>query len=218
METEQILEERKAFTHYLVAFIGGFLGIFPIVNSLHLFGSAQTSNLIDIVIGSLGGDWKSVILHSFGAFLYVLAVFLVTFIPKHTKLNVKILAMLVDILAALCMWLFPLERNLPLLSYMYPTFFAMAFQWSSFTGAYGYTSSTIFSSNNLRQFISSLTEIFFNRDETFKIKAKFFGLTLLAFHLGVALSFFTWKFFGNRGFLFAIIPATLVLVRIVRNK
>ncbi len=186
-------ENQEAHIHYIVAFIGGFLGIFPIVNSLHLFGSAQTSNLMFLVLGSISGDWKSVFLRSFGVSLYILAIFLVTIIPKHSKLNIKILSMLVDIISVLIMWRFPIERNLPLITYMYPTFFSMAFQWSSFKGAYGFSCSTIFSSNNLKQFISSLTEIFFNRDKSFKIKAKFFGITLLSFHSGVALSVLSWK-------------------------
>ena len=209
MDSDLAAQNREAHIHYIVAFIGGFLGIFPIVNSLHLFGSAQTSNLIDIVLASLRTDWSSLFLHVFGAFLYVFAVFLVTFLPKHTRLNVKWLALLVDAACAFVMWLFPLERNLPLTMYLYPTFFAMAFQWCSFKGAYGFTSSTIFSTNNLRQFIASLTEVFCNGDKSFLLKAKFFGLTLLGFHLGVAASGILWFFLGNAGFLFAILPISV---------
>ena len=210
MNSDELKNRREAHVHYTVAFIGGFLGTFPMVNAVHLLGSAQTSNLIDIVIGSLRGDFKSVALHLFGAFLYCLAVFLVTFLPKHTKLNVKILAMAVDSLCAFVMWRFPIEKNLPLTVYLYPTFFAMAFQWCAFKGAYGFTSSTIFSSNNLCQFISSLTEVFFNGDKSFALKAKFFGGTLLGFHLGIMAGAGCWYFFGNAGFLFALVPCAVV--------
>ena len=209
MDSDLSTQNREAHIHYIVAFIGGFLGIFPVVNAVHFLGSAQTSNLIDIVLASLRADWSSLLLHAFGAFLYVLAVFLVTFLPKHTRLKVKWLALLVDAACAFVMWLFPLERNLPLTMYLYPTFFAMAFQWCSFKGAYGFTSSTIFSTNNLRQFVSSLTEVFCNGDRSFSLKAKFFGLTLLGFHLGVAASGILWFFLGNAGFLFALLPISV---------
>ena len=208
---------REAQIHYTVAFIGGFLGIFPIVNAAHFLGSAQTSNLIDIVLGTLNGEGRSVLFHAVGAFLYALAVFLVTFLPKHTKADVKILAMIVDVSAAIAMWLFPTERNLPLTVYLYPTFFAMAFQWCAFKGAYGFTSSTIFSSNNFRQFISSLTEIFFNGDKSFSLKAKFFGFTLFCFHFGLVLSWLSWHFFGNAGFLFVIVPCCAVAWGVIRS-
>ncbi|WP_294428627.1 YoaK family protein [uncultured Treponema sp.] len=206
---------REAQIHYTVAFIGGFLGIFPIVNAAHFFGSAQTVNLIDIIIGFLKCEGYSVLFHAIGVFLYAFAIFLVTFIPKHTKANVKILAMIVDITAAVVMWLFPIPKKLPLTVYLYPTFFAMSFQWCAFKGAYGFTSSTIFSSNNFRQFISSLTEIFFNGDKSFSLKAKFFGITLLSFHFGVTLSWILWHFLGNAGFLFVIIPCAGVTLALV---
>ena len=206
MNSEQIQANHEAHIHYFVAFIGGFLGIFPIVNAVHFLGSAQTSNLIDIVLASLRGEWRSLGFHALGAFLYCFAVFLVTFLPKHTRLNVKICAMVVDAACAVVMWLFPTQKNLPLTVYLYPTFFAMAFQWCAFKGAYGFVSSTIFSTNNLRQFISSLTEIFCNGDKSFSLKAKFFGFTLLGFHLGVAASGILWHFLGNAGFLFALVP------------
>ena len=120
-------EKHEAQVHYLVSFIGGFLGIFPIVNASHFLGSAQTANLIEILLGFLDGNARSVLFHAGGAFFYALAIFLVTFLPKHTKLNIKILAMTVDVAAGFAMWLFPTEKNLPVTVYLYPTFFAMAF-------------------------------------------------------------------------------------------
>jgi uncharacterized membrane protein YoaK (UPF0700 family) len=201
----------EAQIHYTVAFIGGFLGIFPVVNAAHFLGSAQTSNLIDIVLGLLNGSEKRVLFHALGAFLYGFAVFLVTFLPKHSKANVKILAMFVDIAAGIAMWLFPIGNKLPLTVYLYPTFFSMAFQWCAFKGAYDFSSSTIFSSNNFRQFISALTEIYFNGDKSFSLKAKFYGITLLCFHLGIVLSWFCWCFLGNACFLLVVLPCSAVI-------
>ncbi|MBQ7159181.1 MAG: DUF1275 domain-containing protein [Treponema sp.] len=204
MESAQA--RREAHIHYTVAFIGGWLGLFPLVNVSHFFGSAQTVNITELITESLGGNWYAVALHALGLFLYAGAVFLATFLPKHTKLNVKLLALLIDALACVAMWQFPTEKNLPLLVYLYPTFFSMPFQWCAFDGAYDYKSSTIFSSNNVRQFVSALTEVFCNGDKSFALKAKFFGATLLGFYLGVTVSWLCWHFFGNAGFLLALVP------------
>ncbi|MBQ0051390.1 MAG: DUF1275 domain-containing protein [Treponema sp.] len=205
----------QAHVHYVVAFCGGFLGIFPILNVVHLLGSAQTSNLIDIVTSIIKMDWNSACLHAIGALLYVLAVFLVTFIPNHTRLNVKLLSLGVDVAAAFVMWRFPLD--LPATVYLFPTFFCMAFQWSAFGGAYGYVSSTIFSTNNLKQLTSALTEAYCNGKAEFVLKAKFFGATLVGFHLGVAASFVLWQFLGNVSFLGVIVPAGLAAVMILKK-
>lgn len=205
--------KKNAHIHYVVAFIGGFLGLFPVFNVVKLFGSAQTSNLIEIVYGLIGADWQAVLLHAGGAFLYALAVFLVTFISAHSRLNIKIVSLFVDVAAAFVMWKMP--DNLPKTVYLYPTFFAMSFQWSSFPGSYGFVCSTIFSTNNLKQTVSALTEAFCNGKSEFKLKAKFFGATMACYHLGVASCILLWNVFENAAFLFSMIPAAVALIMIL---
>ena len=217
-EVREACEACVAHIHYAVAFIGGFLGIFPIVNAAHLLGSAQTSNLIDIVLALVGGKWNSLLLHAIGLLLYTVPIFLATFLPKHTKINVKLLALVFDAACAFVMWRFPIQKDFPLIFYLYPTFFAMSFQWCAFKGAYGFVSATIFSTNNWRQFISSLVEVFCNGDKSFSLKAQFFGATLLAFHLGVAVSGVLWHFFANAGFLFALVPICATGIFMMREK
>lgn len=204
--------KRDAHIHYVIAFCGGFLGIFPIVNVIELFGSAQTSNLIECVHSLLGRDWLALFHHLVGAGLYALAAFLVTYLKGHTKIKIKILALLVDVAAAVVMWKMP--TGLPEIFYLYPTFFAMSFQWCSFSGSYGYNSSTIFSTNNLRQTVCSLTEWLCNGKTEFKLKAAFFGGTLAGFHLGVAAAFILWERLGNAGFLFVVVPAAVAAAMI----
>lgn len=208
---------REAHIHYIVAFVGGFLGLFPIVNAAHVFGSAQTMNGIDIVMLLLGGSISSALLHLGGAALYAAAIILVTVLQRRQAIDVRLLALAVDALTALCMWRFPVSSNLPLVLYLYPTFFSMAFQWTAFKGAYNFNSSTIFSSNNFKQFFSSLTEVYLNGDKSFSLKAHFFGLTLLAFHTGIAASYSCWHFFGNSGFLFTLLPLSFAALLIAKK-
>lgn len=205
--------KRDAHVHYVVAFCGGFLGIFPIVNVVELFGSAQTSNLIECVHSLLGRDWTALSHHLLGAALYALAAFLVTYLANHTKIKMKILALLVDVAAAFIMWKMP--TGLPEVFYLYPTFFAMSFQWCSFSGGYGYNCSTIFSTNNLRQAVSALTEWLCNGKKEFKLKAAFFSATLAGFHLGVAAAFILWEKLGNACFIFVVVPAAAAAAMIL---
>lgn len=205
--------KRDAHIHYVVAFCGGFLGIFPIVNVIELFGSAQTSNLIELVHSLLGRDWIALLHHLIGALLYGLAAFFVTFLKHHTKVNIKILSLCVDFAAALVMWKMP--TGLPEIFYLYPTFFAMSFQWCSFSGSYGFTCSTIFSTNNWRQVVSSLTEWLCNGKPEFKLKAAFFGATMVGFHLGVAAAFILWERLGNACFLLVALPAIIAGILIL---
>lgn len=213
---ESVQARREAHIFYISATIAGFLGIFPIVNSAHVFGSAQTANLIEFVTKALAKDAKEAAFHAAGALLYALAIVIATVLPKHTKANCKIVALLIDALASVVMWLFP--KDLPALTTLYPTFFAMAFHWCAFKGAYGFTSANIFSSNNLRQFVSALTEIICNKDASFSLKAVFYGATLLSFHIGVVLSYIGWRLLGNVSFLCSFVPISIALCLIHKTK
>lgn len=207
----------EARIHYVTAFIGGFLGIYPMLSAVHLFGSAQTSNMIECVFALIGRNWQDLFLHFTGVVLYALAVFVVTvMVPRTGAGFVKIVALVVDVCAGFVMWLLP--QNLPVTVYFYPTFLAMAFQWSAFSGSYGFICSTIFSTNNLKQFVSSIAEVTVNRKKEFKLKAAFFGLTLIAFHLGVCASFLLWKYLGFVSFVFVIVPAVIDLIMILYRK
>lgn len=94
---------------------------------------------------------------------------------------------------------------------LYPFFFATAFQWNSFKGAKGFASSTLFSTNNLKQFTMAVTEVFLNKDKTHTVKAKFFGCTLLFFHVGVACSFAARTLIGPRSIFCALLPLCIAL-------
>ena len=110
----------------------------------------------------------------------------------------------IDALAAMLLSILP-EDIAPVLG-LYPLFFAMAFQWNSFPGASGFVSSTIFSTNNLRQFTSALSEVWLNHDDSHWPKARFFGLTLLSFHTGVGISYLLWQAVGARSSWFCLLP------------
>ena len=200
-----------------MAFLGGFLGIFPIVNAPHLFGSAQTLNMIEIILDIVNCHSETLLFNILGLLLYIVPIFLVTILNKFTKINMKILSLAVDTLCIFTMWLFPIEKNILATIYLYPTFFAMSFQFCSFNGAYGFSCSTIFSTNNLRQFVSSAIELC-SGDKSFALKTKFFGITLLTFHLGVAICAVLFIFFKNAAFLFALIPIVVALVLAILEK
>lgn len=72
---------------------------------------------------------------------------------------------------------------------LYPIFFVMALQWCAFKGCGKYVSSTIFSTNNYRQTTQGVTRYCITKRREELEQAKFFGLTLCSFHLGVTLSY-----------------------------
>lgn len=206
------MENRKKYEpllHYLMAFTGGFFGVYAIVTFCDLFGNAQTSNLIYFVTDLLGHNYQDAFLRLGGVFLFMCATALTVYLPKHSRINLQITSIFIDMAAAVMVGLFPSDIR-PVLA-LYPFFFATAFQWNSFKGAKGFNSSTLFSTNNLKQFTMAITEVFLNKDKTHTVKAKFFGCTLLSFHIGVGCSYIARIGLGTKSIWLALIPLCVSL-------
>ena len=99
-------------------------------------------------------------------------------------------------------------------------FFATAVQWLAFTGAAGYNSATIFSTNNLRQCFASLSEYLYEHKAEQKRKCIFYAGTLLCFHLGVLYCWACLRFFGVQS-IYACLPllaAPLVMMSLREER
>ena len=88
---------------------------------------------------------------------------------------------------------------------LYPVFFAMSIQWSSFAGARGFYSSTIFSTNNTKQSSLALAEYLCDHDRAHLRKMWFYLATLGCFHVGASCAFCAVKWWFTRGSL-AVLP------------
>ena len=133
-------------------------------------------------------------------------------LTRYTHIHTKYLSLVFHFVAIILIALLP--DNLPMMFYVYPVFFAIPFQWSVFSGADGFASSTIFSSNNFRQFSTALTEYFCTKDKDMLIKAKFYGKTLLSYHFGVLLSASATVFLGRNGIFILFLPLLTAVILI----
>lgn len=198
------MEDRQASRiHYNMALIGGFLGAYGVVSRGN-FPSAQTGNMISILTMAIGRKPLDFLIHVGALVVYVAAIVLCTWLPKHAKIRLPQLSLAVSSIAAVLMTMIPMKAD-PILA-LYPLFFATAFQWCSFKGARGFTCATIFSTNNLRQFSSAAVEVWMNHDDSFLDKFRFFGGTLLSFQTGAAAAIFLTLAFEEKASLFCLLP------------
>lgn len=195
--------------HFMLALCGGFFGVYAIESRMGIFGQAQTSNLIDLVCDIIGRNMADGTIRFVAAVLFIGGMVSATVLEKRSKFNVRHLAILINISAAVLLGFFPLSMN-PIVA-LYPVFFAASFQWCVFRGAKGYVSATIFSTNNLKQTTVSIVEYFLlpkgdaTRCEK-KQKAMFFGGTLLSFHTGVVIGYLLFIRFSFRCIWFCVLP------------
>lgn len=182
------------YQHCVMCFTGGFLGGYALLNRLDVFGSAQTANLITIIFNIIGHNGKELCVRLGALFLYIIAMLITVFLAYRTKVNQQKYAILVNAIGFLGLAFIPKDLN-PVVA-LYPIFFMTATQWCIFHGAKGYTCSTIFSTNNIKQTVISFAAYFYNRKKADWEKGMFFLTSLICYHTGVAISYLGCQFLG----------------------
>lgn len=206
---EKQLEQSKKRLHLCMAFMGGCFGAYAVLQFSH-FSSAVTVNFIEVFTGAAQGNWHKSLLRLAAVGIYALTLVLAAWLPGRVKSDLRRWAILADAGSAVVMSLLPesaYEQGCWL------CIFTMGFQWSVFAGKQGYPCSTIFSTNNLRQFTDALVQVYCNKDTSQAPRMRIYGLTLLFFHLGVILMCVLWLL-GCRQLtiLATLLPAALALV------
>jgi len=204
-----------------MAAVGGFFGVYALLTRNGTFGSSETSNLIYLVISGLDGTWGPALVRLGAMLCYIAGIVLaVLWRRRGWGERMKGWSIAIDLAACLLLAWIPEETD-PILS-LYPMFFATAVQWPAYTQAAGFNCATIFSTNNLRQFTEGLTEYLCTGDGEQLRKWKFYGGTLVCFHLGAAWGWWCvtgWGIPGIYGCLPLLIPpAVFQLTRQPREK
>ncbi len=199
-------EHRAATAHHSMAAVGGFFGVYSLLNRSETFGSSETANLIYLFAAGVSGS-NAEFLTRFGAMLiYIGGIVFATLTVRHVKnRDFRLLSIAIDIITCIILAQIPADTD-PVLA-LYPMFFAAAVQWLAFTEASGFSSSTVFSTNNVRQCFAGLTEYLCDRDPKHLSRFLFFGGTLLCFHAGVILGWFCMRAWGLKSIYACILPA-----------
>ena len=173
------------YRHFAFACVGGYFASYAILTRFGVMANAQTMNLVELVLTALTGSWAAAVQHLGSFVIYVAGTMLTVLLPRRLGWSVRRLSPFVSAAAAVAMAFIPMDT--PVIVSLYPIFFAVSFQWSSYHGADGFYSSTIFSTNNTKQASLSLAEYLCDGDKAHLRKTRLYALTLLHFHLGAAL-------------------------------
>lgn len=191
------------YRHLSFCAVGGFFGCYAVLVHGGVMGNAQTVNLLELLLDALRGNAHAVALHLGALVLYVLGTMLTVLLPHWFGWDMHKVSPLITAAAAVVIAFLP-ETLDPVVA-LYPIFFAMSTQWSSFGGARGFYSSTIFSTNNTKQTSLALANYLCDHDRAHLRKLWFFLFTLLCFHAGAAMAYFAVDLWYIRGAL-AVLP------------
>lgn len=198
------------------AVVGGFFGAYAILGPCGVFGNAQTVNLLQLLFDSLFGQWYSLLLHAGALLCYMAGVMSAVILRRKYHRDPGRISPFITAAAALLLEFLPV--TIPSVAFMYPIFFSMSFQWTAFSGACGFNSSTIFSTNNVKQATLGLAEYLCDKDPSHLRRTVFFARTLVAFHCGAALAFLAVYWLPTHVPLCALPLIFLSYVSVVREE
>lgn len=202
--------KKESWLHFCVSSVGGFMGAYAITNHGDLLASSQTANLIHIVQNLFSSDHSMLIFMLLAAVVYACGNVAYVLINRFVKTDARIVSLCITASAFLLVSLLNFVENSYLA--MLPLFFTAPVQWNAFAGDAGYGSSTIFSTNNIRQAVTSLTSYLIDGDIKMKRKAQFFGCTLLFFHIGAAVACVTGILWARESIWWGFLPLAVSAV------
>lgn len=209
---ENLTEKQEELLHNVMCISGGFMGGYALFSRAGNFGSAQTANLIEIILNIFGRDYKEVGLRIAACLLFILGNVSGALIKHRFGIFVlKIYTFTVLILGFIILYFMP--KNIDAVLGLLPIFFMSAVQWFTFTGTRKYNCSTIFSTNNFKQMILGYTYYHLTGKEEDREKGRFYLMSLTFFHIGVVLAVVLCLNFGIKSSLFGI--AIIIVAEIV---
>lgn len=177
------------YRHLSFAAVGGFFAAYAILLRMGIMANAQTLNLLELLLSSLRCHWPEVLTHLGALAMYVLGTMSTVILPHLFGWDMRRVCPIIDALCAVLLAFLPAE--MPVIPSLYPIFFAMSVQWSSFTGAQDHISSTIFSTNNTKQASLSLARHLCTREQGQIRRMWFYVSTILCFHAGATVAYFS---------------------------
>ena len=187
------------YRHLSFAAVGGFFAAYAILLRMGIMANAQTLNLLELLLSSLRCHWPEMLMHLGALAMYVLGTMSTVILPHLFGWDMRRVCPIIDALCAVLLAFLPAE--MPVLPSIYPIFFAMSVQWSSFTGAQDHISSTIFSTNNTKQASLSLARHLCTREQGQIRRMWFYVSTILCFHAGATVAYFSVLLLAVKGSL-----------------
>ena len=175
--------------HLSFSAVGGFFAAYAILLRMGIMANAQTLNLLELLLSSLRCHWPEMLMHLGALAMYVLGTMSTVILPHLFGWDMRRVCPIIDALCAVLLAFLPAE--MPVIPSLYPIFFAMSVQWSSFTGAQDHISSTIFSTNNTKQASLSLARHLCTREQGQIRRMWFYVSTILCFHAGATVAYFS---------------------------
>lgn len=206
----QIEKQEKAL-HYTMSVAGGIFANYSLLEYCNVFGSAETNNMILMVKDLLYWDPFYFVIKVISLIVYAAGITVTLWLSKKHPSVQRFVCIAIDCIAALILGFLPLNMN-PVIA-LYPMGFAMSIQWCTFRGVGANPSATTFSTGNFRQLVSNLYSFFAEGKRESLINIRFYLVTMLFFHAGIAVIYIIWPYISHYSIWSVYIPLIVAAIQ-----
>ncbi len=192
--------------HYIMTFVGGFFGLYAIC-AYGNYGSAQTGNLMSMVVDLVGDDFYDFAVRGGALIIFCAGIAVSWLLTRFYSLPMRELCIAVDaaalaISAVLPDSLYPFYR-------LYPMFFATSFQWGTFDGVGKYKSASLFLTGNLKNCVLNWMNFLVDRKREALAGARIYTLTIISYVAGGYVGCEAVTHTGAMGAFYGYLPLTV---------
>lgn len=220
MKHTSYLECEKRWIFRLLMLVGGFYGGYALTVRGGVFANAQTANLALLAVNLGTGNWEKALYYLIPIFAYLTGTVVSEAVPKPLRrispLRWDTVLILIEIAVVMILGFIP--ASVPHQISQVTISFICAMQYNTFRQAEGIPMATIFCTDHMRQFASSLTK-WLRKDDNAQLmheKTLAHGWMLLCFALGAFTAAVLSGLFGEKTIWFALLPLCVLLADLLR--
>ncbi len=210
-----IWENEEEILHYIMTFTGGFMGLYAIC-AYGNYGSAQTGNLMSMIVDFTGGNAFDFAVRAGGFVLFCAGIAASWLLKRFFVLPMREMCLLTDA-AALAASAFLPGQMYPFF-HLYPLFLATSFQWGTFDGVGRYKSASLFLTGNLKNCVTSWLDYLAEREAESRTGARIYTLAIVSYLLGGYAGCLAVRESGLRGAFYGYLPLALAGVVLVLER
>ena len=220
MKHTSYLECEKRWIFRLLMLVGGFYGGYALTVRGGVFANAQTANLALLAVNLGTGNWEKALYYLIPIFAYLTGTVVSEAVPKPLRrispLRWDTVLILIEIAVVMILGFIP--ASVPHQISQVTISFICAMQYNTFRQAEGIPMATVFCTDHMRQFGSSLTKWLRKDDNAVAMREKTIAHArmLLCFAAGALSAALLSGVTGVKTIWFALLPLSILFAELLK--
>ena len=210
-----IRKNEEEILHYIMTFMGGFMGLYAIC-AFESYGSAQTGNLMNMVINLVEGDTKWVLIRAGALVLFCSGIAISWLVQRFFTLPMREICLVLDALGLAISASMP--EGIDHFFHVYPLFIVTSIQWGTFNKVGKNASATLFITGNLKNCIHHWMRFIVDKERESLIGARIYTTTILSYLVGGYVGCVAILKSGFTGAFYGYIPLVIAEIVILIGK